>query len=72
MIPYLFTCSLFNNAVSNQGYVAAKDWVIMNWNEAVVILFKTLTLHVPAGTGEPERASVRLIVLERSKRVLLK
>jgi len=43
VIPYLFTCSLFNDAVSNQDYVAANDWVIMNWNETVVILFKTLT-----------------------------
>lgn len=53
MIPYLFTCSLFNDAVSNQDYVPANDWVIMNWNEAVVILlFKTLILHVRGGTGE--------------------
>jgi hypothetical protein len=38
VIPYLLTCSLFSDAVSNQHYVAANDWVIMNWNEAVVIV----------------------------------
>jgi hypothetical protein len=49
--PYLFTYNFFKVGVSNQDYVAANDWVIMNWKDAVVIVFKTLTLHVPGGTG---------------------
>jgi hypothetical protein len=28
----------------------------MNWNDALVILFQTLTLHVPGRTGETKKS----------------
>jgi hypothetical protein len=39
---YLFICSLFYNTVSNSGYTALNDWMVVNneldgiWKEAVV------------------------------------
>jgi hypothetical protein len=28
---FYFICSLFNDALSNSGYVVLNDWLIMNW-----------------------------------------
>jgi hypothetical protein len=45
--------------------VAANDWVIMRWKDAVAILFKTLTHHVPGGNDETRKNVSHIIVLVR-------
>jgi hypothetical protein len=62
---YLFMCSIFNDAVSNSGYIAFNEWLLVNdemewmWKEAIVAYFMIQFQHLAGDTeGKSRKSSV--------------
>jgi hypothetical protein len=56
MVLTLLICSLFNYDISNLGFTALSDWMMVNielgrmWKEVVTASFKVLPWHLPRET----------------------